>query len=71
VSQSGSGKPDTELEWVEPYQMVWLVLAPKWQLERVDPICWILKPKWLNILHDMAIINTVSQLAFHSCSLPP
>ncbi len=35
--------------------MVWIVLAPKWQPERVDPSCWILKPKWLNILHDTTL----------------
>ncbi len=55
MSRSESGKPDPELKWVEPYQMVWLVLAPKWQPERIDPSCWILKPQWLNILHDTSV----------------
>ncbi len=51
--RSGSGKPDPEIRGVEPFQVDWLVLAPKWQpLNGVDPICWILKPSGSNILHD-------------------
>ena len=54
MSRSGSGKPDPEIRGMEPFQVDWVVLAPKWRpLNGVDPSCWILKPSGSNILHDI------------------
>ncbi len=71
MSRSGSGKLDPELEWVEPYLKVQLILAPKWHLEMVDPSCWILFEKgWSELLDPKAKVSyMILSVLFHLVSI--
>jgi len=45
------------LFWHQNGDLKGLIRVAGSSLKRVDPSCWILKPKWPNILHDTGLEN--------------